>query len=204
MFGEILIRRENYAAGLALELPSKILLLDKVDFSRGNMIFTETETINRKEFKKLKPAEVPSMGLNKHGGLETDVVETISLAQAIVRTQTQIQACMPAQLTGTWYLTATQRWHAVRLTNGDYLAERNGNDLELKTTRTTMRPVVVDPVSWTKSGDVLFPLATALQLLEIHDGVLADPYAWTKRFIPEGWGRGGKHEPILVIGPKTV
>ena len=202
MFGKILVEKGSYA-GLRIALPTKTLVLDKVDFNQGNLVFVESDGKNRTHFRPLDPKKIPTMGVGKNGCIEYDQVEVISLAEAVRRSRAIVEKDLPIQLQGDWYLSTSGRWHGTFLTNGSHAVERLYNSMAIKQTRSKPRAVTLDPIGWTKSQGICFPVARVLELLDANDGILADPYAWSKRYLPKRWNREGEHQAILVIGPKS-
>jgi hypothetical protein len=186
---------------IVLILPGRTLFCDRVDFTTGSLVFRESDFPAHREIKRYVPASQgvnETLGLAQAGHLAKMHVAR-PLADLLALTSKHYLSGLPITLMGDgWYLVSKQ-WGGVQLCNGTHLVEWCGKGVRVVPSRTRRRPIVLDPLGMSKSGQPLFPLSRAVDLLVAQAGVLADPYAWRKQSLP----RGGKSINILVVGPKS-
>lgn len=182
------------AHSLYVQLPDRWLYLAEVDLTRAALVFQESDPPR----VRLRPldVDVTRYGLERCGSCEL-LKRIVPLAEVVAKARQVVEKNRPFRLTGDWYLGQQDRFSEV-LTNGAWTVDETAR---FKCSK-RKRPIILDPIGLGPHGELLFPMARALELLEREEGTLADPYAWSKRYIPGGrsqYSAKGVYEHRLVV-----
>jgi hypothetical protein len=191
-----------------LRLPNRILIVRKIDFSAIRIVLEDAPPdVKITSLRPINPKDFPRLGLSPYGYLGS-MNEIMPLDACIKRAITVYQNVYPLALTGAWYLTTSGPWGSI-LTNGQYAMKAGVKTLNIMQLRSKPKAVRLDPVgigALSRRGikalvNIVFPLAHVVQLINKHEAKLADPYAWTKHFVPHPYEKGTYVE-VLVLGGK--